>query len=865
MNCECRATVAVCFSALMLLCSVASSASSPLRTLTTVSQVRTLSKREANRGYPVRLKVVVTFFNVATTDEAPTGSDLGSNLFIQDASGGGWVKVDAYSPKLRSGQLIELTGTTAQTDFAPDIIHPQYRILGTGPLPAPVRAEFGSLASTHLDSWWVEIEGIVRSSKIWKGDLQLEIRMNGGRVIGYVPNYPGPPPALVDSKVRIRGVCGALFNAKNQIRGVTVSIPDVSYIHVIEAGAPDPFRLPLQPVDSVLRFTVAGTSGHRVRLRGIVTLQRLGHDLFVKGEGGDIRAESTQTTLARPGDEVDVLGFPAIGEYNPILQEAIFRIVRHGKPPAPLILAGEELRNGAHDSELVQVNATLLDRTIAPQEQMLMAKSGRLIIRVESEGPDFIPSVERIEPGSLLRIVGVCSAANTGSADPDTVGLLLRSPQDIFVLTRPPWWTLRRATSVMGTMLALIVAIVGWLVMLRKRVHAQTAELRAAKETSEAANRAKSEFLANMSHEIRTPLNGVLLAAELAAAENPAPAQQEYLDTIRASGNSLLQLINDVLDLSKIEAGKMEFHAANFSIRKCLRECLALLSSKAKQKGLSLIVLVEDNVPEIVSGDVLRLRQILLNLVGNAVKFTDSGSVTVRANSLEDSNGTVECQFSVQDTGVGIPPAKHTLIFKEFEQADNTATRRFAGTGLGLAISAKLVGLLGGRIWLESEVGRGSTFYFTVHLGVELPKPAEAPVIPLTGPERLHLRILLAEDNPTNQRLALRLLEKHGHVVTAVENGKQAVKLSAEQDFDLILMDVHMPEMSGIEATRTIRQLELSTRRHIPIVALTASAMNEDRDVCLAAGMDDYLAKPIKGDELLATLKRVTGLVSSAS
>ncbi|MDQ2776347.1 MAG: ATP-binding protein [Acidobacteriota bacterium] len=389
-----------------------------------------------------------------------------------------------------------------------------------------------------------------------------------------------------------------------------------------------------------------------------------------------------------------------------------------------------------------------------------------------------------------------------------------------------------------------------------ERVAAE-AELRAMKEAAEAASRAKSEFLANMSHEIRTPMNGVLLAAELASAENPTASQKEYLDTIRTCGESLLLLLNDVLDLSKIEAGKMEVHSAEFSIRNCLADCLALLDGRARQKCLDLSLEVPDNFPDVVSGDSLRLRQIILNLAGNAVKFTHRGSVTIRAEYLGLRDGRHECRFSIKDTGIGIPLEKHASVFHEFEQADSSTTRRFGGTGLGLAISKKLVELMGGATWLESEVGKGSTFHFTASFAPALAgeRPSQQAAAPVASAMRNSLRILLAEDNAVNQHLAVRLLEKAGHSVVSVNTGRQAVRAAAEQRFDAILMDIHMPEMDGIEATRRIRLAEMSSGEHIPIIAMTASAMKEDRAACLKTGMDGYISKPICTEDLLSILE----------
>ncbi len=260
-------------------------------------------------------------------------------------------------------------------------------------------------------------------------------------------------------------------------------------------------------------------------------------------------------------------------------------------------------------------------------------------------------------------------------------------------------------------------------------------------------------------------------------------------------------------------------------------------------------------MPEFAAGDSLRLRQILLNLLGNAVKFTQRGSITVTARFLGIRDGHLDCQFSVSDTGIGIPPEKQAAVFREFEQADASTTRRFGGTGLGLAISTKLVQLMGGKMWLESEVGRGTTFYFTASfLPTSLHSTPEGRCAAGSSRQHKELRVLLAEDNAINQRLAIRMLEKAGHSVSAISNGREAIQLFSRERFDLILMDVHMPEVDGIEATRQIRRMEATTSGHIPIIAMTASAMKEDREACLKAGMDAYMSKPICAEELLATL-----------
>ncbi len=1083
--------------------------SAPLPVLTSIRQIRTLSREQANRQYPVHIRGVVTFFYVVP-DLSNTA--MSTNMFVQDSSGGNWVKASLTQTPLKAGDLIDLYGHTAESDFAPDIVEARWQLIGSAPLPAAKREEFGPLASTTQDSLRVEIEGVIQSVDLVQGALRLDIAMDSGHVTAYIPNGNSNIPAgLVDSKIRARGVCGAMFNGKGQLRGVNLFVPSLSDVQVLEPGPLAPFALPAQSLSRILRFTFDGTSGHRVKVRGVVTLQRPGQFVFLKGEDGSIRADSNQRIGLRPGEEVEAVGFRAFGDYGPILQLANFRIVGRTEPPLAERTTVAQLLQDQRNNELVQMDAQLLDRILTSGEQILIVKSGATVFQAQLEDDLSISQLMTIEPGSQLRLTGICSVKDQPGSGTTTLRLLLRSAQDVLVLSRPSWWNFQHGIWVFGSMGVLLIAIGAWLSVLRRKVKMQTevikrrleteaaleqryrqlfernlagvyrmdeagrildandacarilgyidrqdllgrgaeefilrdtilkrlssahrttsseislrlengkeiwvlvnadlldsdagqviegtvieitelkqtvrtleerttylhalitnnplgvlamnadgrvltcnqafeemfqvrsadvigrdaeelvdrpqksldgekqlsviaakkttcavtrrkrpdgrwidlevhtvpiiigdritgfyaiyqdiservaaeSELRATKEAAEAANKAKSEFLANMSHEIRTPMNGVLLAAELATAESPTPVQREYLDTIRNSGESLLLLLNDLLDLSKIEAGKMEVHLSDFSIHRCLRECVKLLDPRARQKCLKVSVHIDEELPEFASGDSLRLRQILLNLIGNAVKFTQRGSITVTAKFLGIRDGHLVCQFSVCDTGIGIPQEKQAAVFREFEQADASTTRRFGGTGLGLAISTKLVQLMGGRIWLESELGRGTTFHFTASfLPASFHKSSGAlSAAARTRASRNGLRILLAEDNLINQRLAIRLLEKAGHSVVAIGNGKQAIEAFSRERFDLILMDVHMPEVDGIEATRQIRRLEVMTARHIPIIAMTASAMKEDREACLTAGMDAYMSKPICAEELLATLNSLT-------
>ncbi len=818
------------------------------------ADIHNLSVEDAARGIAIKLHAVVTFYDPESTE-----------FFVQDETGGIYVSLEKPISVI-AGQQVEVTGITSAGDFAPEVMKGQVRVLGPGTLPAPRKVSLEEMASGREDSQWIESEGTVHAAVIESRRLILDVLSGGRRAAVKVLNFPAvAPDTLIDSRIRFRGACGATFNAKRQLTGVVVYVPDIRDVVVAETPVNGLSEVPLRHPDSLLRFSPGSSADQRVRVRGVVTFQRPGRAIFVRDGQQDLMALSHQMLRLSPGDIVELLGFPAPGEYAPILHDAVFRKLGQQAPPQPIPATAEELLKGELDNTFVAVEAKLLTRSRNSKGELLALKSGSRLFNAQIEEDQAHNLADSIEEGSDLRVKGICIIETGGGFhDPQSFHLVIRSSEDIAVLHHAPVWTVSRVLWSLCIVMVVAIVAVGWILLLRRQVKTQTAQLEqknsqlgVALDAANEATRLKSEFLANMSHEIRTPMNGVLGMTDIVLDSELSPEQRECLIAAKNSAESLLGLLNNVLDFSRIEGGLLELRPVEFSLERCLKNSLSAVQSAADQKSVDLRTIVAHDVPDVLIGDEIRLRQILLNLLNNAVKFTEAGSIAIQVAIVRQEGQIITLEFSVRDTGIGIAADKLELIFEAFRQADGSNTRRYGGSGLGLAISSRLVSLMNGRISVESKPGKGSVFQFTADFRAARPlAAADLSTTPAANGAGLpSLRVLLAEDNLLNQKITSSLLQSRGHLVTVVANGHEVLAALDRENFDLVLMDIEMPLMDGFECAAEIRRRDESAGGRIPIVAISARSANGDSERCDRADIDEYVTKPLRPRELFHAME----------
>jgi signal transduction histidine kinase len=711
-------------------------AQTPIAPLSTALAVHSLSLKQAESHPKVHLHAVVTYYD-------PYLAHPQTVMFVADSTGCVFVSLLSAPPHpLKAGDLVDVDGIGEKGGFAPIIDRARIRVLGRADIPIkPSRETLAYMATAAEDAKLLEVEGVVHAVRTHSRNVFIDLAMPDGIFTVTTVGEGGVDyQGLIDARIRVTGNAAPLFDHRNRVTGVHLLFAGMSNLQIEEQPRRDPFLSPPTPIADLWKYSPGASFSHRAHVGGRITLLWPGRLICLQDGSQSLCAQTGQTTNLPLASAADLLGFPAIGQYTPALIDATYRPAEEFGDKGGLMVLDvnpEQALSGDFDGKLVRVTGQLIGNDRVATDPTIAVSSGTVVFTASLPSKPDTDTRTHWQEGSKVSIVGICSLQSDEKATfaregyippPRSFRILMRSAGDLTVIAPPSWLTPQRFARFLELALLLVLAILAWSLLLRHRVKQQSnvigsqlaliksqlLEAATLKEAAEAASRAKTRFVANISHELRTPMNGVIGMTDLALQTKLSDEQREYLEIAKISAEEMLFVINDILEFSKIEAGKIDLCPVLFRLRSGIGEMIKPLKFKAAQKGVAFSCQIADDVPEEIEADAHRLRQVILNLVDNAVKFTQSGFIELGIELQNGRSPDAKLHFSVRDSGIGIPKEKQAGIFDAFSQADNSTTRKYGGTGLGLTISARLVSIMGGDIWVESEPGQGSCFHFTI-------------------------------------------------------------------------------------------------------------------------------------------------------